>query len=112
MEIHIQKCQNCESINLKNILFREPGEPDKVYVQCHDCKEFVASYVISPMGYYHFGKGYESFLRGIHRSGGFMSGRRIKRLFLERKEREIEVFKEILEMLYQRENSVEKPSSD
>ena len=107
MEIHIQKCQKCQSIQLKNILFREPGEPDKVYVQCHNCDEFVASYVISPLGYYHHGKGYESFLRGVHRSGGFMSGRRIKRLFLERKEGELENFEEVLEILEEKDRNVE-----
>lgn len=103
MEIHIQQCQNCQSNNLKNILAREPGESDKVYVQCQDCKEFVASYVIQPRGYYHHGKGYESFLRGIYRTGQFMSGTRIKRLFLEHKEGEIEGFKEVLKLLKERD---------
>ena len=100
MEVRVQKCQNCESQNLKNILFRESGEPDRVFVQCHDCNEFVASYVISTMGYYHNGKGFESFLRGVNRSGGFMSGRNIKKLFSERKDLEAQAFKDVLNQLH------------
>ena len=103
METHIQQCQNCKSDNLKNILAREPGESDKVYVQCQNCEEFVASYVIQPQGYYHHRKGYESFLRGIYRSGQFMSGSRIKRLFLEHKNDEIDGFKEVLRLLEERD---------
>lgn len=103
MEIHIQQCQNCKSNKLKNILFREPGESDKVYVQCQDCESFVASYVIQPRGYYHHGKGYESFLRGINRSGEFMSGSRVKRLFLDHENGEIEGFNEVLKLLEKRD---------
>lgn len=99
MEIHVQTCQNCESQNLKNILFRESGESDRVYVQCHDCHEFVASYVISTMGYYHNGKGFESFIRGVNRSGEFMSGRNISKLFSERQELEDQAFKDVVNQL-------------
>ena len=99
MKIHVQKCQNCGSKEHKNILARESGEPDRVYVQCQACQEFVASYVIAPLGYYHHGKGYESFLRGVTRSGEFMSGRRIKGLFLKRKVDELKAFQQILEKL-------------
>ncbi len=99
MDVLIQKCQNCQSENLKNILFREAGEPDRVFVECHDCHTFVASYVIAPLGYYHNGKGFESFLRGVDRSGEFMSGRRVKNLFQERTELEIEAYKIVKEKL-------------
>lgn len=97
MEIHIQKCQKCQSSNLKNIIYRESGEPDRVYVQCHDCHDFVASYVIAPLGYFHNGKGYESFLRGVQRSGEFLSGRNVKEKFLARKTNELDTFKEVIE---------------
>ncbi len=103
MEVHVQKCQNCTSSNLKNIIFRESGEPDRVYVQCQNCQEFVSSYVISPLGYYHHGKGYESFLRGIHRSGEVMSGRRIEQLFLKRKNDEILAFNDVIKNLEDRD---------
>ena len=96
------------STNLKNILFREAGEPDRVYVQCHDCQRFVASYVISPMGYYHHGKGYESFIRGIHRSGEFMSGRRVQRLYMEKKDGELAAFEEVLKILEARDKEREE----
>jgi hemerythrin-like domain-containing protein len=102
MEIHIQQCQSCKSDKLKNILYRSAGESDKVYVQCQDCEEFVASYVIEPAGYYHHGKGYESFLRGINRSGEFMSGNRIKNLFLEHKNGEIEAFDKVMKLIKER----------
>ena len=100
MEIHVQKCQKCGSTNLKNIIYRESGEPDRIYVQCNDCQDFVASYVIAPLGYYHNGKGYESFLRGVSRSGEFMSGRRVKQLFLNRKNDEQAAFDEVIKKLH------------
>ena len=87
------------SSNLKNIIYRESGEPDRVFVQCHDCQDFVASYEIAPMGYFHNGKGYESFLRGVQRSGGFMSGRNIKEKFVARKNMEQKAFEEVIENL-------------
>ncbi|GAB5554979.1 MAG: hypothetical protein Sapg2KO_45700 [Saprospiraceae bacterium] len=103
VELHIQKCQACESTKLKNILYRQTGRADKVYVQCQDCGAFVASYAIAPRGYYHHGKGYESFIRGISRGGEYMSGSRIKRLFIEHKEREIQTFEKVLELLKERD---------
>ena len=103
MEIRIQKCQVCRSTNLRNIIARESGEPDRIYAQCNDCGAFVASYVIAPMGYYHHGKGYESFLRGVNRSGGFMSGRKIKEIFIKRKQDEKLAFEEVLENLKKKE---------
>lgn len=103
MEIHVQKCQKCGSSNLRNIIYRESGEPDRTYAQCNNCQEFVASYVIAPMGYYHHGRGYESFLRGINRSGGFMSGRQLEQLYLTRKNSEETAFKEVLRLLKEKE---------
>ena len=108
MEVHVQKCQKCRSANLKNIIYRESGEPDRIYVQCHDCHDFVASYVIAPLGYYHHGKGYESFLRGVTRSGGFMSGRIVKELFLNRKTGEQTAFDVALEKLADRDEKKRK----
>jgi hypothetical protein len=99
MEIHVQQCQKCLSSNMKNIICRESGEPDRVYVQCHDCQDFVASYVMAPLGYFHNGKGYESFLRGVQRSGEFISGRSVKELFFARKNNELAAFNEVVENL-------------
>jgi hypothetical protein len=90
---------------MKNILVRNPGDPDKVFVQCGDCQEFVASYVIAPLGYYHHGKGYESFLRSIHRSGEFMSGRNVQRMYEERKEKDLAQFEKVLEALEKKDKN-------
>ena len=103
MELHVQQCQHCGSDRMKNILFRQPGESDKVYVQCQDCGQFVASYILAPLGYYHHGKGYESFLRSIYRSGEFMSGRNFKRQYEQRKDEEVAVFEEVKAKLKARE---------
>ena len=103
VELHIQHCQACGSDNLKNILYRQTGKADKVYVRCHSCGAFVASYAIAPRGYYHHGKGFESFLRGISRGGEFISGTRMKRLYTEHKEREIETFEKVLRLLKEKE---------
>lgn len=99
MELHIQRCQFCSSRNMKNILTRSPGQSDKVYVQCQDCGAFVASYQIAPMGYYHHGKGYDSFLRSLHRGGEFMSGRSVQQMYLDRKEDEEDGFEEVQQAL-------------
>ncbi|MCB0548704.1 MAG: hypothetical protein KDD19_14080 [Phaeodactylibacter sp.] len=103
MELHVQQCQHCGSDKMKNILFRQTGEPDKVYVQCQDCGQFVASYALAPLGYYHHGKGYESFLRSIYRSGEFMSGRNFKRQFEQRIGQEVAAFEEVMKKLRIRE---------
>jgi hypothetical protein len=76
MELHIQKCQHCGSRNLRNILSRQLEQ--RVYVQCRDCKQLVARYVLAKGGYHHVGKGFESFLRSVERDGGFSSARSIQ----------------------------------
>jgi hypothetical protein len=104
MDVHVQRCQFCGSDKMKNILVRNPGDRDRVYVQCQDCESFVASYIIAPMGYYHHGKGYESFLRSMIRSGDMMSGRKLQHFFEERKTKDVEQFKKILEELKKKED--------
>jgi hypothetical protein len=103
MEIHLQRCQNCQSDTMKNILYRQEGERDRVFVQCANCNEFVASYKLGPMGYYHHGKGYDSFLRGLHRSGDFASGRNMANLFSKTKDEETAMFSRALDLLRKRE---------
>jgi hypothetical protein len=63
MEVHRQRCQSCGSLDLHNILAREPGQPTVIFVRCAECGELVARYVLS--GYYHHGKGIESYLRSL-----------------------------------------------
>jgi len=103
MEIHIQKCQKCQSTKMKNILFREIGQQDKVFVQCDNCKEFVARYILAKQGYYHHGKGFESFLRSLTRSGEFMSGRRVLDMFEEVKKEAKRAYNEVLKLLEEKE---------
>lgn len=79
MELHVQKCQQCGSRNLRNILVRE--ESQKVYVQCRDCESLVARYILAPGGYYHEGKEFESFLRSLERDSGSTSGKDVQQLF-------------------------------
>ncbi len=107
MELHIQQCQRCGCRDLRNILVREPGENDAVYVQCTQCDSFVASYLISPMGYYHDEKGYESFLRSLQRSGEYMSGRNLGQLYEHRVERERKKFSQVIDALKKRDEADE-----
>ncbi len=79
MELHIQKCQTCGSRNLRNILVRD--EEQKVFVQCRDCESLVARYILNSGGYFHAGKGFESFLRSIERDGAISSARNIDEWF-------------------------------
>ena len=71
MEVHRQTCQQCQSIDLRNIIVREGHSPTKVFVRCAKCKELVALYELNQ--YYHHGKGIESYLRS--HSGSADSGR-------------------------------------
>ena len=77
MEVHRQTCQVCGSRLLHNIIAREPGEPTVIFVSCAKCEELVARYVLD--GYYHHGKGIESYLRSVR--GSFESGRRMLEAF-------------------------------
>ena len=63
MEVHRQTCQACGSLDLRNILAREQGRAQMVYVRCAKCGELVARYRLRD--YYHHGKGVESFLSSM-----------------------------------------------
>ena len=74
MDLHIQQCQKCQSRHVRNILGRE--DKDVVYVQCESCQALVARYILdNEQGYFHLGKGYESFLRAQERTGMSLSTR-------------------------------------
>lgn len=95
MEVHRQACQNCGSRELRNILVREDGERDRVYVQCRTCRAFVARYVIAPQGYYHHDRGFQSWLRGLFRSGVFESGKAVHEQFETQSEKAMEEFRRV-----------------
>jgi hypothetical protein len=61
MEVHRQQCQDCGSLEVKNILVRETDLPTVIYVRCANCGDLVARYELS--AYYHHGKGLDSYLR-------------------------------------------------
>ena len=99
MEAHTQTCQKCQSTCLKNILWREQGEADKVFVECESCGELVARYVLAQGGYYHHLKDFSSFIRGLARSGEMMSGSNLKNQFQDIKTDAIENFAKAKEAL-------------
>ena len=95
MEVKIQKCHQCGSRNLRNILVRD--EHQKVFVQCRDCENLVARYVLANGGYYHAGKDFESFLRSIERDGGASSARDLHEQYDQLKEQSQREFEELLD---------------
>ena len=96
MDVLIQKCQKCGSRSLRNILSREATQ--NVYVQCRDCDELVARYVLSSdQGYFHAGRGFESFLRSMERGGGYVSGRDLQEKFEELSSNAQSEFESVLE---------------
>ena len=78
MEVHRQRCQACNSIEVKNILAREATVPTVIYVRCARCDALVARYELSD--YYHHGKGIDSFLRSRNEPS-MESGRRVLKEF-------------------------------
>ena len=98
MEIHRQHCQNCQSVQMRNILVREPGRSPVVYARCAECEQLVACYTLED--YYHHGKGIESYLRS-HGGAAAESGRGIMRDFKEAEERAIAGYEAAVEHLRQ-----------
>lgn len=97
MEILIQKCQACGSRDLRNILARTKNQ--YVYVQCRQCNGLVARYTLDVGGYYHEGKGFESFLRSIERDAAYSSGRNLQYDFENIQEEIRNGFESVLEHL-------------
>lgn len=100
MEVHIQKCQSCQSRNLRNILVRD--QEQTVLVQCRDCDAIVARYVLAKGGYFHVGKGYESFIRSLERDGDIESARDVQDKFFEQEHDIIEEFEKVKDTLTSR----------
>lgn len=89
MEVHRQRCQSCDSLEMRVILVRDPGQLQTAYVRCRACAELVARYRLRD--YYHHGKGIESYLRS---QGGSAidSGRRVIEEFEQAREEALEGF--------------------
>ncbi|MHC4102360.1 MAG: hypothetical protein ACYSW1_15950 [Planctomycetota bacterium] len=96
MDIHRQQCQACRSFDQRNILVRETGRPEAVYVRCLGCGRLVARYELS--AYYHHGKGVESWLRsrGI---ASVESGRDTAAEFEEAQRTAVEGYEQVLAKL-------------
>ncbi len=99
MELHIQTCQFCGSKGVRNLLVRKHGEEDKVYVQCKRCRALVARYIIAHRGYYHHGKGFESYLRGLNRGGEVISPKDLREAFQKVEDYCLEEFEKITSQL-------------
>jgi hypothetical protein len=69
----MEHCLKCGSTSMKNNMYFLRGHDIKVYVQCADCGEYVASYVISG---YASECSYESYL-GTLRYRRMSSGKRV-----------------------------------
>ena len=99
MEVLRQTCQVCGSRKLRNHLVREPGRQDMVIVQCSVCEELVARYVIASGGYYHHGKDFESYLRGLSRAGESMSGKGMQQDFDNIQQESTDLYDKVLNYL-------------
>jgi hypothetical protein len=103
MQVHRQTCQQCGSIDVRNIIAREAGRATTIYVRCTECRELVASYQLAD--YYHHGKGIESYLRN-HGVGAGDSGRQWLAEFDQIKHKAIEEFEEVLRVLAEQNKEV------
>ena len=103
LEVHRQRCQQCGSIDVRNVIAREPGRAQMVYVICSECHELVARYRLS--GYYHHGKGLESYLRSMG-SDASDSARGHLQEFGKIKEESLEGAQRVLEQLEDEGKSV------
>jgi hypothetical protein len=72
----LEHCPRCGSVNVRNNMYFLKGRPLRVYVECVDCREFVARYTLRG---YTSDKTYESLLRRL-RDARLTSGKRTLRL--------------------------------
>ena len=86
---------------MRNLVVRNPGTHEKIYAQCENCKQLVARYILAEMGYYHHGKGVESFLKSVENSGDMYSGRDLLETFKNISEDENKNFEKIATTLHE-----------
>lgn len=103
MEVHRQRCQQCQSLDVRNILVREIAAPMAVYVRCAQCGQLVARYKLSE--YYHHGKGVESFIRSMGAAAA-ESGRDVLDQFQRSQSASLEGYQHALEYLNEHGKSV------
>ena len=103
MQVHRQTCQQCGSIDVRNIIAREAGRSTTIFVRCAKCLELVASYELK--NYYHHGKGIESYLR-THGMGAGDSGRQWLAEFERVKQSALDGFEKALKALAEQNKEV------
>lgn len=96
MEIHRQQCQKCRSFELRNLLVRDRGRPQMVFVRCGGCGELVARYQLS--AYYHHGKDFESYLRS-QQWGAQESSRDMMDDYEQTQNEAVELYEQVLKWL-------------
>ncbi len=62
--VKYETCPKCGSLNVRNNVYINHGEPMKIYVECAKCACFVARYTVSK---YTSNKPYESLLQNLRR---------------------------------------------
>lgn len=96
MDLHRQRCQACQSLDLHCLLRRDEAHPLTVYVRCAKCDELVARYKVEE--YYHHGKGIESWLKAM-RPGALESGRNIRLDFEKARDESVAEYADVVEEL-------------
>ena len=96
MEIHRQQCQNCGHRELVNYISRD--NEDRIFTQCAKCKKLVARYILADGGYFHVGRGFESFLRNLSRQSDTASVRDVKIHFEAMEKESLAQFEKVLEL--------------
>jgi hypothetical protein len=95
MEIRHQTCLACHSELLENIIVREAGRTQAVYVRCRNCQAFVARYILKD--YYHHGRTLDSLLQSTGQT--LESGREMLNEMKEREESAVAQFEKVMEAL-------------
>ena len=83
MEVRHQTCLACQSEELENIIVRDAGRTQSIFVRCAKCGEFVARYILKDY-YHHHGRTLDSLLQSTGQS--VESGREMLHQFKERRE--------------------------
>lgn len=95
MEIRHQTCLACHSSTLENIIVRDAGRTQAIYVRCRNCHQFVARYILKD--YYHHGRTLDSLLQSTGQT--LESGREMLHEMKEREETAVEQFAKVMEAL-------------
>lgn len=95
MEVRNQTCLACHSKTFENIIVRDAGRTQAIFVRCVDCGAFVARYILKD--YYHHGRSLDSLLQSTAQSAE--SGRELLSDFKEREETAVEQFEKVMNAL-------------